>query len=707
VEQEFDDYEIVVSDNSSTAATEELVAQINSPRIRRVRPEKTLSMQENWEFAVEQAQGEFILVLGSDDGLMLHTLKELDRLLRMLDVKVLRWEPVCYNWPNLPAQEQFDPNTLLLPLKQADSYHPIRWRDSRSVMLNAVNGNGNYSELPSVYFSAVHHSLLDVLRERTGKVFHGDCPDVYSGFALAHLVKRYCTLDAPLSINALSGTSNGVATICLKNRSPIAEDFNALNRARKSGRGWQNWIPDLPLLSTCSAHSFQCAKELLFPEDTELALDRRLLAQRAMSDYRPADEQEWQSLRELVRETLANDAPLLQWFDEQYAETSLATFPPATQPRLKRYGGVYMQLDAAEFGVKDVWEAALLCEKLLGYRRDGINAHVKPEGVRAHEVKQTVEDNNLPQRTDAPHLQETQATVLKMLAAKVTRKTFIDAGAKKGLFAKELLEAGFEGVLFEPFASHLPVLEKLVSGTRSKVVAVAIDATDHDGHLHIALDEAGRPLEYFHSLKAAPSASNFHHGEDVPVTCRSLESLAREGVIPTGVGILKVDTDGNDLRALEGMGTIRAEVLMCEYVTPRLYPDWSCSFPEELMAAAKAMGYEHCIAVNRFDEHEMVELDPLHFADGEWGNLIFTSAAIFQAARSELEVVRQVALRKHVERCQRDHQILVGKEARIQSQALVCLDQQRRLDERKAKIEELKGKIAALKEKNERLRARC
>ena len=705
LEQEFEDYEILVSDNSATSATEELIASLDSPRIRRVRPERTLSMQENWEFAVEQATGEFILVLGSDDGLMLHCLKEADRLLRMLDTKLLRWDSVCYNWPDVPAQDVLSPNTLLIPLKQTDFYHPIRWRDSRQAMLEAANSRISYAELPTVYSSAVHRSLLDSLRQRTGRVFHSDCPDVYSGFALAHLVQRYCTLDAPLSINGLSAVSNGVATIFLKNRSPIAEDFNTLNQTHMTGRDWPGWIPDLPLLSMCSAHSFQSAKAALFPEDQGLVVDRRLLVQNAMREYRAGDEAEWQALRHLVRQTLSDDLGLQRWFDEEYATKSLATCPPAPAPEMKRYGGPYMQLDASEFGVSNVWEAALLCEKLLGYKRDGLNAHVKPSHSSPASGMVASGPPSIAAPREGLYQQETEVTILKILAARLKCRTFIDVGAEKGSFAAMFFDLGFEGTLFEPFAEHLPVLQKLVAGNGSRVFPYAIDATDHEGRLHIATDETGRPLEYFHSLQASPSAANFRHDAGVMVTCRSLDSLAEEGAIASEVGLVKIDTEGNDLKVIEGMGRLRAEVLMCEFVTPSLYPDWERSFPEGLTAAAKALGYEHCIAVSRFDEHEVVEMDPAHFVNGQWGNLIFTSAEILHAAHAELNELLQLAHRRHVEACQKEHQAMVEKEAKIQEQAAVCLDQQRRLDERKAKIAELREKISALKAKNERLRA--
>src|SRR6188472_2928641 len=72
--QEFDDFEIVVADNSTRPATRQLIEQIASPRIRYVRAPKPLAMTDNWEFGLSQARGELITVLGSDDGLLLHSL---------------------------------------------------------------------------------------------------------------------------------------------------------------------------------------------------------------------------------------------------------------------------------------------------------------------------------------------------------------------------------------------------------------------------------------------------------------------------------------------------------------------------------------------------------------------------------------------------------------------------------------------------------
>src|SRR5204863_7515060 len=83
VEQGFDDYEIVVCDNCSSPATREVVEACTSPRVRYVRADRPLAMSANWELAVSHARGEYVTVLGDDDGLMPYALRELDALARL------------------------------------------------------------------------------------------------------------------------------------------------------------------------------------------------------------------------------------------------------------------------------------------------------------------------------------------------------------------------------------------------------------------------------------------------------------------------------------------------------------------------------------------------------------------------------------------------------------------------------------------------
>src|SRR5438874_2101121 len=98
LEQDFDDYEIVVCDNFGSPATRQVVEECRSSRIRYVRSPRLLSMSSNCELAVSEARGEYVLLLGDDDGLLSHGLRELDRLIGREQPPAVRWAAAFYTW---------------------------------------------------------------------------------------------------------------------------------------------------------------------------------------------------------------------------------------------------------------------------------------------------------------------------------------------------------------------------------------------------------------------------------------------------------------------------------------------------------------------------------------------------------------------------------------------------------------------------------
>jgi hypothetical protein len=374
--QDFDNFEIIVADNQSTPPACEVLAEFVDRRIKHIRTPRALAMTDSWEFAVSHASGEYVTVVGGDDGLLLHALAEIDRLIRLLDADILRWESACYTWPDLPSQEHALPNALLIPLKQANDYYPIHRRDSAAVIPQAANSRISYTELPMIQNSAIHRRMIERLRQRTGRVFRSQCPDVYSSFAFAALAGSFYSVAAPMTINGLSKGSNGVACICLKGQSPIADDFRRLNT--QAQYQWHLGVPVVPVIPSYVADSFLHAQEAVFPQQGTIVLDRRDLAKNCINEVRLTDEEEWSQLRAAIRHSLADDAHLLSWFDGEYGGLPLASLKQIRY-RYKRYGGSYLYLDASDFGVTNILGAAQLCENLLGCKRDGLNCHVVPE----------------------------------------------------------------------------------------------------------------------------------------------------------------------------------------------------------------------------------------------------------------------------------------------------------------------------------------
>jgi glycosyltransferase involved in cell wall biosynthesis len=68
--QDFEDWEIIVSDNASIEDVRGIIENIADPRIVYLRSDEPLSVTDNWNRAIDAAQGRWIVMLGDDDGLV-------------------------------------------------------------------------------------------------------------------------------------------------------------------------------------------------------------------------------------------------------------------------------------------------------------------------------------------------------------------------------------------------------------------------------------------------------------------------------------------------------------------------------------------------------------------------------------------------------------------------------------------------------------
>jgi len=148
LDQQFDDYEVIVSDNCSSPATKAVADEAASPKVRYVRTPEPVAMSANWEFAVSHARGEYVTVLGDDDGLLPHALSQLEGLVQRHSPKAVRWGLVLYTWPTfmLAGHE----NYIRLPLGNA-----VVERDGMEVIRSVAESLESYEDLPMIYNSAI------------------------------------------------------------------------------------------------------------------------------------------------------------------------------------------------------------------------------------------------------------------------------------------------------------------------------------------------------------------------------------------------------------------------------------------------------------------------------------------------------------------------------------------------------------------------
>jgi len=271
--------------------------------------------------------------------------------------------------------------------------------------------------------------------------------------------------------------------------------------------------------------------------------------------------------------------------------------------------------------------------------------------------------------------QDTEIKLINRLSPFLANKTFVDIGAEKGVFAQTMLELGMNGVLFEPMPKHLPVLQKLVSKYEGATLYnCAVTDIDTKQLFNVATDANGQELDYYHSLQKAEAPGIFSHSKSFEVECRSLQSLAVRSEIPSGLGVLKTDTEGNDLNVLRGLGAIRPEMVICEYFAGGLYNGWAEGVPESIIEYMRGLGYLTFLATKRIGNFEFIGIGTTLYQEKQWGNLFFFREDFYEKAKSviaELLLSYEEALSGKFNQIQDE---LEAKEKIIQMLTEICAE---------------------------------
>src|SRR5262249_45665141 len=153
--------------------------------------------------------------------------------------------------------------------------------------------------------------------------------------------------------------------------------------------------------------------------------------------------------RERLREALRDDPALAAWFEAACADGPAGD--PAPPPRPKRYNGSHLHLDASAFGVTNVFDAAQLCEQLLGGKRDGLNCHLEPEADAGPPQVRSASEGTRPAARPEPvaHLQATELDLFRLLGERLPTRRMIDVGAHHGCTLEPFLNAGWDVDAFE------------------------------------------------------------------------------------------------------------------------------------------------------------------------------------------------------------------------------------------------------------------
>ena len=204
------EYEIVISDNSSVDRTDiyELCKEINNPRIVYIRTPRNLPLPKSFEYAYVHAKGEYILALGSDDGLLPWGLEVLDTITRNYpQEEIIQWERGFYAWPSFSPEQE---HQFVIPRKYQKGKYNCYYRKKENYLASILQDPSTMYALPMLYInSCFKRTYFKTLLNKTGRLWNGICQDIYMGIVTACINNQIFNLAYPITIAGMSKTSIG------------------------------------------------------------------------------------------------------------------------------------------------------------------------------------------------------------------------------------------------------------------------------------------------------------------------------------------------------------------------------------------------------------------------------------------------------------------------------------------------------------------
>ena len=203
--------EILVHDNASDVRVRTVVAEAAKadPRIVYRRSEVSLSQRANFEAAVRASSGDYITLIGDDDGFLLGALEWIEDLLTPGNIDAIRWNSIHYAWPD-PSGDG-EGIAIILP---EQFYHPSRFIDPEAMRthIHGASGKGSWEHV-KIYHGLVARRVFDRLSAKTaGVLFAHPMIDVWAHNLLAFHSDVIIDVGSPMSLYGTSGKSSAATS---------------------------------------------------------------------------------------------------------------------------------------------------------------------------------------------------------------------------------------------------------------------------------------------------------------------------------------------------------------------------------------------------------------------------------------------------------------------------------------------------------------
>lgn len=200
------DIEIIIQDNSTDDMPKEIVKLISSNHvIKYSKVDGWISVIENFELAIGLAEGEFITMLGDDDGLSSYLIDAVNYMKRN-NIDALNTPFAHYLWPDVESRVFKKGLSGVLNINKYDS--SVKRLDQNKEYQKMLHiGGTKLLNLPRMYYGILKRELLLKVQTASGAYLPGPSPDMANAVSVGLYVEKLYHVDFPLFIAGNSSKS--------------------------------------------------------------------------------------------------------------------------------------------------------------------------------------------------------------------------------------------------------------------------------------------------------------------------------------------------------------------------------------------------------------------------------------------------------------------------------------------------------------------
>ncbi len=237
------DIQVVIQDNSDDNKLEGMIKSLNfDTRLKYNYSPGLLSFVDNFSIAVSLSDGEYVCMIGDDDGIN-HEIVEFTKWAKENNIDAIKPAVnTVYIWPDtgIIANDK-KANSGYMTLRKVSS--TTNYIETKPELIKLLqNGCQKYLNLDLVklYHGIVRRSKIEQVKEKTGKYFEGLSPDIYGAVSLSITIPKVLCIDYPLTISGVCKKS-GSADSAKGKHTGKYEDAPHLK-----GHTNYEWAPEVP-----------------------------------------------------------------------------------------------------------------------------------------------------------------------------------------------------------------------------------------------------------------------------------------------------------------------------------------------------------------------------------------------------------------------------------------------------------------------------